>query len=201
MGNYAHLLLSNTAQARTKAELVEASPIFSAKYHLPIVWLSLFDASDIAMVKDYTSNRPDNKTISMPYPVRSKSSALALMNERRAWITAAFPKLEIEWVDEFERILNRYDNQYVYLDSREICIMVAPTSEAWSVELRRMLGMFEEVAPRFDPSVENLSLPFEEAMARIERSGWDNYVLRFGTPDLGSRANAFGFTGARESVS
>ena len=204
MGNYAYIRLSNTAYPRTKAAVNEATPIFSAVYRLPILWLSLFDASDITLLEfrkgvDYSSYKPGNDTITAPI-VRTKSAALLLMNERRSWLTTAFPELKTEWIDEFEKLLNDSDQLYVYLDSWEVSWLIA-TSEAWSVELRRMLGMFREPALVFRSSDEGLCLPFEEGMARIERSGWDNYVVRFGTHELGSQANIFGFIGSPENVS
>lgn len=106
-----------------------------------------------------------------------------------------FPRLDVAWIDMLELELVAAEQPYVHLHTWELASCVTPNFEDWREELVRMLGMFEEEPTPFSDAEGDGSLPIEEAMRLIRRSGWDNYLLRFGVPQLGSQSSADGFIG------
>lgn len=92
-----YFLARETRPAR--AELNgNSSPYLLSEWHLPIVWLALFQPQDACM--DLTSVRDGDRA----YFATLRNEALSNLEERKAWIQTAVPNLDVELLESFTKL-------------------------------------------------------------------------------------------------
>jgi hypothetical protein len=142
MGSYSELYFSNTRANPGRGGLSNDSPYLLSKYHLPILWLGLFDTPDID--DDAHSQEP---TDVWPYLVKQTKEAAVLFGSRWPFLSKHFPALESQWHDQLLSMLRDSRFEYVHLDTHQIGSMVV-TGPEWRRELEVMLEMFSsETSP------------------------------------------------------
>ena len=83
-----------------RAELDDnSSPYLLSEWHLPIVWLALFQPQDVRI--DLTSIQDRDRA----YFATLRDKALSNLEDRKAWIHTAVPHLNVEWIDSFAKLL------------------------------------------------------------------------------------------------
>lgn len=114
-----------------------------ASYHLPMLWLALFDEADLRMCDR------DGEGDVWPYCVCGTDEALARLQARRPDLVAAFGR-RVGWlIHALSEDLAATGQRFVVLDTWDIGSMVADGPE-WAEELRAMLKVVgQEVSERY----------------------------------------------------
>jgi hypothetical protein len=141
MGSYSELYFTGVRGRPGRGTLSNDSPYLLSKYHLPILWLGLFDTRDID--DDAHSQEP---TDVWPYLVKRTEAAAALLGSRWSFLSKHFPVLQSRWRDQFLSVLRDSGFEYVHLDTHQIGSRVVTGTE-WRRELEVMLGMFSAETP------------------------------------------------------
>ncbi len=118
--------------ARTELDSNQ-SPYLLSEWHLPIVWLALFQPQDVRV--DAASIRDGDRA----YFAALRHEALVTLENRRSWIQAAIPNLELRWLDSFAEFLSTCQLPWVHVQPANF----AKDGSAPNVEaLRNLLGVF-----------------------------------------------------------
>lgn len=159
------------------------SPYLLAEWHLPIVWLALFNARDIRL--DPTS-RHDKEN---PYFAVETQFAISNLEKRKQWIHTAIPDLEPVWLSRFSQFLAETELRWVHMDPVRPFDEEGQRADEW---LASLLMVFDR------PPSCVLGKPFDQAHAE------DRYHQHFGTAyrhsGLALRISCFGGSGMMEAA-
>src|SRR6185369_212892 len=173
MGSFSELYFSDTRTLPQQGDLSEASPYLLSKYHVPLLWLALFEPKDITVIPE------EDGVESRVYLVKDRTEAIRALETREAALLARFPKLKPLWLAQFKTLLEQTPLQYVHADTNEIGGMVGTGTE-WQSTLQKMLGIFSTPsgpAPSF----------FDKLLGRLRASGsWAVFNKLLGTAFHGS---------------
>ncbi|MEJ5152457.1 MULTISPECIES: hypothetical protein [unclassified Comamonas] len=103
-----YFLERDTRPARAELD-GNGSPYLLSEWHLPIVWLALFQPQDARI--DLTSIRDGDRA----YFATLRNEALSNLENRKAWIQAAVPNLDVEWLDSFTKFLTTCKLPWVHV--------------------------------------------------------------------------------------
>jgi len=110
------------------------SPYLLSASHLPIVWLALFQEQDARL--DINCVKDRNRA----YFAAERGKAIANLEQRKPWIRAAVPGLEVVWLDSFARLLSGCERSWVHVQP----LSFGPDGSAPRVdELKQLLEIFE----------------------------------------------------------
>lgn len=136
MGSYSELYFANSLSSPVSVALAESDdPYLQAKYHVPLLWLALFEPTDIA------DSPPEDDATSWPHLAKPTSKASALLLSRQEMLARHFPALQALWVKQFLSMLEGATAKYVHVETSDIGAMVERPA-GWRRELRSMLGIF-----------------------------------------------------------
>jgi len=141
MGNYSELYFSDSNEVLPPGALEGSeSPYLLAKYHVPILWLALFQPTDIV-----------DKVIeggeTWPYLVKDKQEAATLLSSREEFLLSNFPFMRPEWLTQFNSLVLQTNLRYVHMDSSDVGTMDGDGPESWRSCLETMLSMFSVETP------------------------------------------------------
>lgn len=85
------------------------SPYLLSEWHLPIVWLALFQPQDART--DLTAIRNRDQA----YFATLRIEALSNLNERKVWLQTAVPNLNTVWLDSFANFLSLCELPWVHV--------------------------------------------------------------------------------------
>jgi hypothetical protein len=145
MGHYSELYFSNTRSRPKRGEFSADSPHLLSKYHVPLLWLALFEPRDIVLI---AQEEDDDR---WPYLVKTRTEALQLLASREQAIVTRFPSLKREWLAQFKALLERSPFEYVHLDTSDVGSMVC-SGEEWHSKLQSMLSIFSNEPSSPQPS-------------------------------------------------
>jgi hypothetical protein len=139
-----------------------------AKYHLPLLWLSLFDAS---CMRRYPLSEEDAP---WPYLVSHVDAAVEMLQSRVSLLTAIFSFDVGILANNLGEDLFEGGQAFVILDTHDTGSMVADGAE-WTSEVETMMRAFCEPFPRLvQETTGTLRLADKEA-----GTGWKCYLNRF----------------------
>lgn len=136
MASYSELLFSSTAAPPGSGELVGDAPYLVSRYHLPLLWLALFDRSSLQPAVD-------GEDAYEGYFAAPVDLAIHFLISRQAFLLGAFEHLDFVWLAQFKQFLLDAQHTYVHLDCREVAAGQFTPAE-WAVELSTVLEMFEK---------------------------------------------------------
>ncbi|MDR3002665.1 MAG: hypothetical protein LBV14_00375 [Acidovorax sp.] len=109
-------------------------PYLLSEWHLPIVWLALFQPQDARI--DATSIRDGDRA----YFAARRHDAISNLEKRRPWIHAAVPGLDEVWLDSFTKFLMACEFSWIHVQPPPFC----EEGSAPSInELRQLLAIFD----------------------------------------------------------
>ncbi|HET7154387.1 MAG TPA: hypothetical protein VFI87_03360 [Hyphomicrobiaceae bacterium] len=176
MGNYSELYFAGKKAPPKRGELSNDSPYLLSKYHVPLLWLALFDPKDIVDIP------VDGGEDVNPYLVKARDEAVVMLTSREPWLLSNFKNLKSLWVSQFKAVLEGADFDYVHLDTSDIGSMVG-SGEEWKSLLGKILRMFSEQVPQeASPGL------FGRLFAKPkEQTSWDVFNQRLGSAFNGDR--------------
>lgn len=141
MGNFSELYFSDNKEVLPPGALEGSdSPYLLAKYHVPILWLALFQPSDLI-------DRVIDDGETWPYLVKDRQDAAALLSSRESFLLSNFPLLKPEWLTQFKTLVSQSDFRYVHMDSSDVGTLDPGGPESWRNYHETALGMFSVAAP------------------------------------------------------
>jgi hypothetical protein len=144
-----------------------------AKYHLPLLWLALFE------VRDLRCHARFDEEDRWPYMVSRVDTAVGLLQSRIPALSAIFgPDVGSLANGLGDALIDGAQSSFVILDTQDIGSMVADGTE-WTAEMKKMAHAFQEPPPRLVRETSGmLHLAGEHA-----GPGWKCYLHRFPLED------------------
>jgi hypothetical protein len=201
MSDYSKLYFSNDLKhPPNDGELDETnSPYLLASYHIPILWIALFEVSDAKKIIKASDEEWD-------YYCKPPKSAADLLNSRKELILSLFPNLKREWLEQFQSFISNANFKYVHLDIYQIGGTTFQEPDLWNKEFQQMIGIFDQANILQEPNIftspklyvdekeskatsQNLIAKFfsmfkkdsEPEKDKTIRTGWVMYQMRFRT--------------------
>lgn len=189
MSAIAELYFSNTKNRLKKGELDSLNPVYLvAGYHLPILWLALFETQDELVSEKGVDSE-------WHYYAKPILAALALLAKRRDFIIQAFPDLNTEWIGQFEEVIRNSEFPYVHIETSAVGSVVC-TPDEWNTEMRTILTLFSEQYVNFSSQPKRGGL-MRMLFGTVKRTGSVAYQERFGSQYLDSdKQQAWVYCGA-----
>ncbi|MPT12506.1 MULTISPECIES: hypothetical protein [Comamonas] len=133
----------------TRTELESnSSPYLLSEWHLPIVWVALFQPWDARI--DATSIRDRDRA----YFAAKRYDAITNLEKRRPWIRTAAPGLDEVWLDSFTEFLMACELSWVH-------VQPPPLFEEGSApsinDLRQLLAIFDIPQSSLDATTKDVA--------------------------------------------
>lgn len=165
MSCIAELYLSDSTDVPVPGEVDPESPYLqSPSYQIPALWLALFEPADVV------DAQRDDGGEAMPYLVKRRVDAIAVLRRRETRLKHSLPELKPEWFEQFESVLESSDLDYVHMDTSDIGQM-AGSWEDWKQSLLDMLDPLMGVGGELPQSWVDQVVPEEASQASFSYCG------------------------------